>query len=193
MGVATSVEKYLKSKGVDFTLLEHEYAEGSFNTARVAQIDELQLAKAVLLRDEDFHYTLCVLPSRNKILRHTLNQIFDRHMELVEEEELYDVFEDCAAGAVPALGEAYGLDTICEEELLQSPEIFIEAGDHRHLIRLNREQFIALMQGKLLDHFSAERARQRKGLKDRNRAKSPLPGSGYRLRDPEPGYSLPSP
>jgi Ala-tRNA(Pro) deacylase len=104
MGVAASVETYLKTKGVNFTLLEHEYSEGSFNTARIAHIDETSLAKAVLVRDEDFHYTLCVLPSRNKILRHTLNQIFDRHMELVDEDELHDIFRDCAAGAVPALG-----------------------------------------------------------------------------------------
>lgn len=162
MGVAARVEKYLISRGVEFTLLEHAYCEGSFNTARVAKIDDHRLAKAVLLRDEDLHYTLCILPSHNKILRHTLNQILDRHMELVEEDELYDVFMDCAEGAVPALGEAYGLDIICEEELLLSPEIYIEAGDHCHLIRLDRHQFLSLMSNKLQDHFSAARSAIRK-------------------------------
>jgi Ala-tRNA(Pro) deacylase len=169
MGVAARVEKYLKSKGVEFTLLAHTYSEGSFNTARVAQISDQSLAKAVLLRDEDFHYMLCVLPSRNKILRHTLNQIFDRRMVLVEEDELYGVFIDCAEGAVPALGEAYGLDVICEEELLNSPEVFIEAGDHCHLIRLGREQFLQLMQNKLRDHFSTERVRIQKHLPRRKK------------------------
>lgn len=161
MGVATSVETFLKSKGIAYRLLEHDYAEGSHNTARVARIDDLSLAKAVLVRDEDLHYTLCVLPSRHKILRHTLNQIFDRHMELVDEEELYEIFPDCAQGAVPAVGEAYGLDVICEEELLQKPEIFIEAGDHRHLICLNHEQFLQLMQNHLQDHFSAAKPKTR--------------------------------
>src|SRR5690606_11917704 len=142
MGVAARVEKLLNSKGVTFTLLEHAYCEGSFNTARVAKIADHSLATAVLLRDEDFHYTLCVLPSHNKILRYTLNQIFDRHMQMVEEDELYGVFNDCVAGAVPALGEAYGLDVICEEELLQNAEVFIKAGDHRHLIRLESSQFL---------------------------------------------------
>ncbi len=162
MGVAASVETYLKTKGVNFTLLEHEYSEGSFNTARIAHIDETSLAKAVLVRDEDFHYTLCVLPSRNKILRHTLNQIFDRHMELVDEDELHDIFRDCAAGAVPALGEAYGLDVIWDDELMQAPMVFIEAGDHRHLICLEQSQFSTLMQDKLHDHFSTERVRLKK-------------------------------
>ena len=174
MGVAASVEKYLKTKGVDFTLLEHEYSEGSFNTARIAHIDETSLAKAVLVRDEDFHYTLCVLPSRNKILRHTLNQIFDRHMELVDEDELHDIFRDCAAGAVPALGEAYGLDVIWDDELMQAPMVFIEAGDHRHLICLEQSQFSRLMQDKLHDHFSTERVRLKKHEKTRSRKVSML-------------------
>ena len=169
MCVAASVEKFLKTKGVDFTLLEHEYSEGSFNTARIAHIDETSLAKAVLVRDEDFHYTLCVLPSRNKILRHTLNQIFDRHMELVDEDELHDIFRDCAAGAVPALGEAYGLDVIWDDELTQAPMVFIEAGDHRHLICLEQSQFSRLMQDKLHDHFSTERVRLKKREKTRSR------------------------
>ncbi|MGM8228700.1 aminoacyl-tRNA deacylase [Cellvibrio sp. ARAG 10.3] len=173
MGVAASVETYLKTKGVNFTLLEHEYSEGSFNTARIAHIDETSLAKAVLVRDEDFHYTLCVLPSRNKILRHTLNQIFDRHMELVDEDELHEIFRDCAAGAVPALGEAYGLDVIWDDELMQAPMVFIEAGDHRHLICLEQSQFSTLMQDKLHDHFSTERVRLKKGGKSK-RAKVSL-------------------
>lgn len=159
MGVAATVEKYLKAKQIDFTLLEHDYCEGSYNTARVARIDDHCLAKGVLLRDEDFHYTLCVLPTRNKILRHTLNQIFDRHMELVEEEELTEIFKDCAEGAIPALGEAYGIDVIWDEELMGVEDIYIEAGDHRHLIRLKQPDFAQLMQDKLHDHFSAERTR----------------------------------
>lgn len=168
MGVAARLEEYLINKRVEFTLLEHAYCEGSFNTARVAQIEDSRLAKAVLLRDEDLHYTLCILPSCNKILRHTLNQILDRHMELVEEDELYDVFMDCVEGAVPALGEAYGLDIICEEELLLNPVIYIEAGDHCHLICLDKHQFLNLMSDKLQDHFSAARPVIRKLPQQKN-------------------------
>jgi Ala-tRNA(Pro) deacylase len=159
MGVARNIEKYLKRNHINYSLLEHAYAEGSFNTARVAKIDNHCLAKGVLLRDEDFHYTLCVLPSSHKILRHTLNQIFDRHMHLVEEDELAQFFSDCEAGAVPAIGKAYGLDVIWDEELLANDVIYMEAGDHRHLIAIDQSEFFKLMQDTLHDHFSASRAR----------------------------------
>jgi Ala-tRNA(Pro) deacylase len=159
MGVAATVELYLKSKHIPFTLLEHDYCEGTYNTARVAKIDDHCLAKGVLLRDEDFHYILCILPTRNKILRRTLNDIFDRHMELVAEEELVEIFKDCSQGAIPALGEAYGLDVIWDNELMAAENIYIEAGDHRHLICLKQPDFAQLMYNKLHENFSADRSR----------------------------------
>ena len=159
MGVARNIEKYLRSNQIEYSLLEHAYAEGSFNTALVAKIDNRCLAKGVLLRDEDFHYTLCVLPSSHKILRHTLNQIFDRHMHLVEEDELVQFFKDCEAGAVPVLGKAYGLDMIWDEELKESDVIYMEAGDHRHLICIKQPDFSKLMENTLHDHFSVNRSR----------------------------------
>lgn len=159
MGVARHIETYLKNNHVKYALLEHPYAEGSFNTALAAHIDNHALAKGVLLRDEDFHYTLCVLPSSHKILRHTLNQIFDRHMHLVEEDQLRDFFNDCEEGAIPVLGAAYGLDVIWDEELLENEFVYMEAGDHQHLIQIDISDFSRLMGETLHDHFSASRAR----------------------------------
>ncbi len=161
MSIAASVAKYLMQREVQYSLLEHEYSEGSFNTAQKARIDDRCLVKAVVLRDEDFHYILCALPAHNKILRHTLNQMFDRHLELVDEDELARLFPDCAPGAIPALGDAYGLDTVWDEELAERNQVFVEAGDHRQLIRLSGADFVALMADKLSGHFSAERQRFR--------------------------------
>lgn len=159
MGVAITIEKYLKNNHIKFSLLEHDYAEGSYNTAKIALIENQCLAKGVLLRDEDFHYTLCVLPSSHKILRHTLNQIFDRHMHLADEDEVIELFKDCEEGAVPPLGKAYGIDVIWDEDLIGNNVIYMEAGDHRHLICVDQAEFPKLMKDTLQDHFSSQRAK----------------------------------
>ena len=159
MGVATTIEKYLKNNHIKFSLLEHEYAEGSFNTAKVAAIENHSLAKGVLLRDEDFHYTLCVLPSSHKILRHTLNQIFDRHMHLADEEEVVNIFKDCEEGAVPPLGKAYGIDVIWDEDLIDNDIIYMEAGDHRHLICVKHDELPKILKDTLHEHFSSHRSK----------------------------------
>ncbi len=156
MGIALTLENYLNSQRIHFDLLRHEYSEGSHNTACAARVPFRNLAKGVVFRDEDFYYTVAVVPSTNKVRRHTLNQIFDRHLELADEEELGDLFVDCAHGAVPALGQAYGINVIWDEQLLEVDDIWMEAGDHEHLIHISRQQFEALMSPTLREKFSAE-------------------------------------
>ncbi|WP_111643214.1 aminoacyl-tRNA deacylase [Marinimicrobium alkaliphilum] len=180
MSIAKRVEKYLESQRVPYRLHRHDYSEGSFNTAQAAQIDDAALAKAVLLRDEDFGYRLCVLPAQHKILRHTLNQIFDRHLELVDEDELAEVFPDCAPGAVPALGQAYGLEVIWDPTLLAHENIYLEAGDHEHLVVLRRNDFERLMHGALSDAFSSKRKRHTFRRKGGRRS---LASPGYALSE----------
>ncbi len=154
MGVAISVKDYLERNHIRFELLEHRYCEGSYNTACVAKIPEQSLAKGVVFRDEDLHYTLVVLPCRSKVKRHTLNEIFDRKLVLADEDELDNLFSDCSHGAVPAVGQAYDLNVIWEDDLLSNEKIYIEAGDHRHLIQLNKKQFCQLMASSMHDHIS---------------------------------------
>ena len=47
-------------------------------------------------------------------------------------------FTDCAHGAVPAIGECYGLDVIVDETIDKQPEIYFEGGDHTTLVRMTR-------------------------------------------------------
>lgn len=155
MGVAKTLKNYLRRNGVEFDLVKHAYAEGSFNTAKVAHINSLHFAKGVVFRDEDLHYTMCVLPAQNKVRRHTLNEIFGRHFVMAEEEELDDLFNDCDHGAIPAMGQAYGMSVIWDDELLQADTLYIEAGDHQHLIRISSDQFQRLMGDSMHEHFSA--------------------------------------
>ena len=154
MGISITLKNYLNTQQIKFELIEHDYCEGSYNTVRSAHIDSLKLAKGVVFRDEDRHYTMCVLPAQNKVRRLTLNQIFDRHLVLAAEEELEYLFSDCQLGAIPALGQAYGMSVIWDDELLKAKDIYIEAGDHLHLIHIHRDQFCKLMSDTMHDHFS---------------------------------------
>jgi Ala-tRNA(Pro) deacylase len=54
-------------------------------------------------------------------------------------------YADCEPGAVPALGEAYGIQVIWDDDLQYTADVYIEAGDHEHLIRLERRDFRNLM------------------------------------------------
>ena len=60
--------------------------------------------------------------------------------------ELKSLFKDCETGAVPALSNAYGLKVIWDDQLKHASDIYIEAGDHEHLIHLRGEDFRHIME-----------------------------------------------
>jgi Ala-tRNA(Pro) deacylase len=56
------------------------------------------------------------------------------------------LFRDCRPGAVPPIGEAYGILTVVDDALTEPPEVFLEAGDHEHLIQLDHDAFLDLIE-----------------------------------------------
>ncbi len=161
MGVALTLEQYLKTCNIAFDLTPHHYSEGAFNTALCAAIPSHCLAKAVVFRDEDLHYTMAVVPANHRVLRHTLNEILDRHLELADEDELDSIFFDCQQGAIPSCGQAYGLNVIWDDRLSDPAELWLEAGDHQHLVHLSGTDFQRLMASSLHDTISCVKSRRR--------------------------------
>ena len=66
---------------------------------------------------------------------------------LATEEELGGLFPDCELGAVPPLGHAYGIKTIWDPKTTLGSErqVYFEAGDHVHLVRVSGKKFHELM------------------------------------------------
>jgi Ala-tRNA(Pro) deacylase len=90
---------------------------------------------------------MAVLPADRQIKLGQLSHLLSRpHLHLADEERVAAIFADCEPGAVPALGMAWGLETIVEEELDDCGVVYIEAGDHEHLVCISHEHFERLMQ-----------------------------------------------
>lgn len=144
MGVATTVSKYLARMNVSFDLIEHAHTPTSQHTAEAARVPGDEVAKAVLLRDKR-GYVMAVLPATHRVDTHLLCGMLHRDLKLVDESEFGRVFTDCEPGAIPPLGEAYGIATVVDDDLLECADLYLEAGDHEHLLHLSRDQFRSLM------------------------------------------------
>jgi Ala-tRNA(Pro) deacylase len=64
---------------------------------------------------------------------------------LATRDEIESVFDDCAFGAVPPLGPAYGIESIWDDELEKEPDLYFELGDHTHLVHLSTRDYLALL------------------------------------------------
>lgn len=144
MPVAEKLKTYLDSRDIDHEVLVHPLTHSSMETAQSAHIKGRKLAKGVVLRDEQ-GYLLVVLPATKHVNLDMLNAQLDRCLQLVPETELAALFPDCRPGAIPALGEPYGLDAAWDSALATEDEIYFEAGDHEIAVRVSGEQFRQLL------------------------------------------------
>jgi Ala-tRNA(Pro) deacylase len=83
-----------------------------------------------------------------------LNRLLGRRLSLTTEAEIGARFRDCEVGAVPALGPAYGLDTVLDQSLADHSDIYFEAGDHESLIHMRGADFVNLLGGTTRGHIS---------------------------------------
>ena len=71
------------------------------------------------------------------------------------------LYGDCEVGAVPALSGAYDLEVVWDDQLHGHRDIYVEAGDHEHLIHIRGAAFDELMSGNPHAVISAEQGYSR--------------------------------
>jgi Ala-tRNA(Pro) deacylase len=86
-------------------------------------------------------------------MKHVRKEL-DRELELVDEDELANLFADCEAGAIPPIGLAYDVETFLDEALTSLANVYFESGDHEHLVRVSGGDFKHLLSGVRHGHFS---------------------------------------
>src|SRR5690606_27421521 len=144
MGMAGTLREYLDRHAVSYELLRHSRTRTSSETAEAAHVSGDRLAKPVVIEDAERYLVVVILASQ-RIDFTALHRAFGRQVGLATEPEVETLFRDCAPGAVPALAQAYGLDVVVDETLLDLDDVYFEAGDHCELVRVSGEAFRSLM------------------------------------------------
>lgn len=167
MSISLPLRKYLSAKEVAYDVVAHKSTVSSIRTAEASRIPGECLAKGVVLRTEhELHgdcfcqrshssYILAVLPASHRINLNDLRTHVGLDVVLANEQEVEELFEDCSPGAIPPIGDCYGLDVIVDESVVAQPEVYLEAGDHETLVHLSRDQFSRLMETAKQGRFSS--------------------------------------
>lgn len=153
MAIAPTLQQYLAEHGVTYDVLPHAPTLSSMRTAEVSHVPGDCLAKAVVLK-QDSGYLLVVLPASHRLSLDDLAARLDRRVELATEPEIATLFQDCARGAVPAVGAPYGMDVIVDDSIAAQPDIYFEGGDHATLVHMTGAQFAQLTAGTQHGQFS---------------------------------------
>ncbi|HEY6995085.1 MAG TPA: YbaK/EbsC family protein [Xanthobacteraceae bacterium] len=143
MSIAPTLQRHLDSN-VTYDVITHDATMSSTRTAQACHVSGECLAKAIVLR-HDGGYMLAVLPASHHIRLTDLKRQVGDDVALADEGEIGRLFPDCTLGAIPAIGECYGLDVIVDDSIQERPEIYLEGGDHTTLVHMDQAQFGRLM------------------------------------------------
>lgn len=146
MAISNTLRRYLDDSGVGYETVKHPFSTTSQRIAEHTHISGLRLAKGVLFRDAR-GYLLAVLPSPLHVHLEILNEQLGRSLEMVDEDEIAQLFQDCDIGAIPAVGIPYEIEVALDLHLCDEPDIYFEAGNHVELIRVGGTDFQTLMKG----------------------------------------------
>jgi Ala-tRNA(Pro) deacylase len=154
MGIAITLAQYLLDRDVAYELVSHPYTESAMASAAASGVPADSVVKAVVLKGGD-GFMLALLPASRHIKFDELRRLVGNDVDIASEEQVETLFLDCEPGSVPALGAAYGLSVVVDDSLAQQPDLYLEGGDHAHLVHINGTNFQKLMEDARHGRFAA--------------------------------------
>jgi len=154
MSIPSHLSSYLDQRGAHYEISMHGKSHSSLETARCANVSLGQLAKSVILEDEK-GCVMAVVPADKMVMLGEFSRFVGRHkLRLAGEARIAELFGDCAPGAIPPVGMAWGVPTIIDDELETNDVVYMEGGDHERLLQMSHAQFHALMRAQPHGSFS---------------------------------------
>lgn len=150
MAIAMTLESFLSDNKVKYSLVKHRKTLSSLDSSASAHLPSSQVVKAVLLVNNEGDFLMAGVGSGHRLSVLKVSEQMGEVYHLANEDELSSQFSDCDEGAIPGLAEAYGLKMMLDKRLFDEEKVYLEAGDHRHLIEINHQQYTPLLSGTLL-------------------------------------------
>lgn len=144
MDIAPTLVSELARQDISYDIIHHHHSDSSINVAHSAHIPAYKMVKPVILEDE-LGYVMALIPANQHVKIRELNMHLNREMGLATEEQIEHLFSDCEIGAIPPIGDAYGLEMVMDYDLDDCDDVYIEAGNHTDLLHLSGESFQKLM------------------------------------------------
>ena len=152
MPIASKLREFLDQRGIDYELVPHAPASTSSETAEAAHVPGANLAKAVVV-ENGTQCTVVVVPATEQLHLGELRKELGDTYALATEEGVERVFSDCEVGSVPPFGQAYGLDVMVDDSLLEHDRVFVQCGDRAALLSLQGDDFRQLMKDARHGHY----------------------------------------
>lgn len=147
----SKLKDYLEDHKVKYVSINHSPAYTAQEIAQAAHITGQEMVKTVIIK-VDGQMKMVVLPATEKIDFDALKDIIHANkVELASEYEFNTRFPDCELGAMPPVGDLFGMDVLMAKSLTSKDQIAFNAGTHTELIKLSAKDFKELVHPEIVD------------------------------------------
>jgi Ala-tRNA(Pro) deacylase len=138
--------EYLDRRLVRYAHTQHPVAYTAREVAAVEHMPAHRLAKTVVFLGEE-GYGLALVPADTFVDLQDLRTILGSPaVRLATEEEIAALFPTCELGAMPALGNLFGLPVYVDHGLAEEEFMAFNAGTHRDLVHMSTADFLRLVE-----------------------------------------------
>ena len=145
MAISITLDQYLSDNKINYQLVQHRRTNSSLDSSHSAHLPITQVSKSVILQGDAGDYLMATLPAGHRLSIKQLNQLTGENYHLISEQRLLELFPDCEQGAIPGVGEAFNIKMMVDDALLKVDPVFIEAGDHHHLLKIGQQQYLEML------------------------------------------------
>jgi Ala-tRNA(Pro) deacylase len=147
---STRIKNFLEKENVRYSTILHSPAFTAQESSESAHISGKAFAKTVII-EIDGKYAMAVLPAHRRVDLDDLREITgSANVRMASEPQMKSLFPDCEVGAMPPLGNLYGLDVYVTPALAENGEIAFNAGSHTELIKMRFADFERVAQPRIL-------------------------------------------
>ena len=150
MPISARIKNHLEESHIPYLPVTHPSSYTAQGAAAVMHVSGREVAKTVVVQAGN-EYFLAVMPASYHVNVDKLASAIGHPARLATEGEFSGVFPDCEIGAIPPLGELYGLRVFVDESLAADKEITFNAGTHRELVRMNWDDMVRLVKPRVVN------------------------------------------
>ena len=146
MAVVERLRRFLDAEGVAYATMPHTEAFTAQQLAVAARVGARQVAKVVAVREEGGAHLMVVLPASCRLDLAALRRAAGRRrLSLVRESDMGRLFPDCETGAMPPVGNLYGLPVFIDACFQRDADIVFPAGSHHEVVRMPYADYVRLV------------------------------------------------
>jgi Ala-tRNA(Pro) deacylase len=145
------LKEFLDMENIKYVSIYHSTGYTAQEIAASVHIKGGEMAKTVMVK-LDGKLAMAVVPASHKVdFDHLKTASGAQDVVLATEKEFGNLFPDCDIGAMPPIGNLYGMDVFVARPLTEDKEIAFNAGSHYELIRLAYKDFERVVNPKIAD------------------------------------------